>query len=102
MKSVAGENISLLTVRKPDANDHVILAIANPHHRKDITLRGCSYLRIAVVEPGRLSCPVNAERLFDDKAVLPIAKCVKSLRAENEQSHQAQHKSCRHCCSHEV
>ena len=86
MKTVAGEDISLLTVREPDANDHVILAIPNPHHWENIMLRGRSYLRIAVVEPRGLGCAINAEPFFDDKAVLPITIRVECLRAENQQS----------------
>jgi hypothetical protein len=100
MKSVAGEDVALLTAREPDANHHVILAIANPRHRKGVTLRCCSYLRIAVVDPRRLGRPIDRERFVGDKAVLSIAIRVKCLRAEHQQGSQAQDDSGRYCYSH--
>ena len=80
MKSITGEDVSLPTIRESDTNNHIILAVANPHHWKNITLRGCSYLRISLVEPWRLGRPINAKRLFGDKAVLPITNNVDHKR----------------------
>jgi len=93
MKTIPGEDVSLLTVREPDANDHVILAIANPRHRKRITLLCCSYLRIALIEPRRFGSSIDSKRFLDDKAVLAIAIRVKCLRTEDQQSSQAQDES---------
>ena len=86
MEAIAGEYVTLLTACELYANNHVVLAVANPHNRQCVSLCCRGYLRIAIVEPRRLGRLIDLERPVDDNAVLPVAESIKRLRREHQQS----------------